>query len=293
MKVKNSDNTALHHFPSIYALREWSESPMRLMHNDTVRTNCVRSGGGHESWLGVDSVAEVEKALVEGYAKGADQIDALYDKFVARLPRAIDIKRRRVFSEIGDSLDILAVYAGRFDKAWSTTKRAMKHGTSIVRIVVDIGGNCGMSPQQLQNRGLAALALSRIIVKAGYSCEIVAAIGIRNAAPRGKAMLLSCVVKPRHAHADSRTLAATLALAGFFRTVFFRGIVKAADEQGKDCDSCLGQAMAVDSMLDVEQGRVLQVITPTLNRVADAEKWISDSLALFGSQTLTAEQGAR
>jgi len=291
MKVKDSKRTVLHHFASVHALREFGEATPKIEANASTRNHCIRNGGGRVDWYGLDSLEAVETALRDGWQDGGEQIESLYDKFKAKLPRAIDIRRKRTRSEIGDSLDILAVYSGRFDKAWETTKRGLKHGTSLVRIVVDVGGHAGMKPEQLRNRGVAALALSRIITKAGYSCEIVAALGINEAGRGVKQICISATVKPRHANVDSRTLAATLALSGFFRTVGFRAIVMAADAQGKACESSLGYPLAVDSILDVEQGRVLQVITPALNTLEDAEQWIKDSLALFGAQTMSSEGG--
>lgn len=243
-----------------------------------------------QQWYGVASLDAVKAALNEGWQEGADAIEEMYVKMAAALPRAIDVRRHRVRSDQGEELDIHAVYRGDLSRAWSHTTRALRHGTSLVRIVVDVCDNSGVRAEQLRWRGVGALALSRILQRAGYSVEIVAALAGQNAAvdKRGDKAMQSVVVKPRHVVQDSRLLAATVSLPGFFRYYGFKAIIQAADDDGYITDSGLGSALRVDSTVEADP-RVLQTVTPAMSRAADVEEWIKTTVRLFQQANISKE----
>jgi hypothetical protein len=232
----------------------------------------------------------VKLALREGYPAGAALVDSLYDAIAPTLPRAVDYRRQRVRSDQGDSLDIHAVNRGALGTAWETAKRKARAGTGLIRIAVDICGNGSVSAEKLKWRGVAALALSRAMTKAGYSVEIVAGQA-GHSAFEGLRLhgVITVTVKPRYASIDTATLAASICLPGFFRYPGFASIVRQADDLGFDVNEGLGQAAKLETVLPVPE-KIAQVVAPeTINDQASARKWVSDTILMLQGATVARE----
>jgi hypothetical protein len=281
----------LSHYDSVAEMEsDCFGKPMARHGNSYQRGKLEEKGSGY-SWYGVASLAEVKRILKEGYTEGAKQVDELYAAIAPSLPRAVDYRRKRIRADQGDSLDIHAVNRGALDKAWETSKRQAQAGTGLVRIVVDICGNGHVSASQLQWRGIAALALSRAMVKAGYSVEIVAGQAGAGAfdADYGLHGVITVTVKPRYAAVDTATLAATVCLPGFFRYIGFASIIKQADDIGADACSGLGRAVKLETVLPVPE-KISQVIVPeTVNSRDDAVRWATEAVTLLQGATVGKE----
>lgn len=287
----------LAHYDSVAELEaDCIDRPMARAQNQHVFHRAVSSGqsaewSGPHRWYGVDSLATVKRCIREGYPEGAAKVDALYDAIAPRLPRAVDFRRQRVRSDQGDSLDIHAVNRGALDKAWETIKRRASIGSGLIRIVVDIAGNCNVSAEALQWRGIAALALSRAMTKAGYSVEIVAGQAGHNRFIRNPNLygVSTVTVKPRYAAVDTSTLAATLCLPGFFRYAGFAAIIRQADDDGYDVGDGLGRCAKLESVLPVPE-KISQVIVPeTVSTREAAEKWVAEAVNMLQGATIEKE----
>ena len=277
------------HFGSVAELEGAVNAPMK---RETNRALCrTFAGRPSREWYGPGNTSsqDVERFMRDGYMAGAAIVDALYESVAATLPRALDHRRKRVRGDIGDELDIHAVNRGDAFRAWETTKRQIRYGSGLVRIVADVGGNAGMRASVLQWRGVAALALSRSLTRAGYSVEIIAADAGRGYSNGGGAarQLTSVTVKPRHSPVDTAMIAATICLPGFFRLPLFKAIVLAADLQGVDANSGLGQALDVDSVIETPE-KVAQVVTPTsICDESSAREWLRRAHALLQHSTVS------
>jgi hypothetical protein len=287
----------LTHYDSIGELEaDCIARPMSREQNQEVFRRAVSSGESARysspmRWYGVDSLETVQRCIREGYPEGAAKVDALYDAIAPSLPRAIDFRRQRTRSDQGDSLDIHAVNRGALDKAWETVKRRASIGTGLIRIVADIGGNCNVSADALQWRGIAALALSRAMTKAGYSVEIVTAQAGSDTFTRKPNMhgLTTVTVKPRYAKVDTATLAASLCLPGFFRYAGFASIIRQADDLGYDVGYSLGHAAKVETLLPVPD-KIAQVIVPeTVNCRERAQAWVVEAVNMLQGSTISKE----
>lgn len=246
---------------------------------------------GAMHWYGVESLAKVKAILTEGYPEGAALVDTLYDAIAPSLPRAIDFRRRIVRSDQGDELDIHAVNRGALDKAWTVAKRKAQMGTGLVRIAVDICGNAHVGAEQLKWRGVAALALSRAMSKAGYSVEIVAGQSGRGAFQRDMTLrgTITVTVKPRYSAIDTATLAASVCLPGFFRYIGFASIIRQAEDLGSDVASGLGCAVKLETVLPVPE-KIAQVVVPeTVSSKERAVAWIKEALAMLQGATVNKE----
>lgn len=242
-------------------------------------------------WYGVDSLEEVKRILKEGYLDGAALVDKMYDAVAPTLPRAVDFRRQRVRSDQGDSLDIHAVNRGALSTAWETAKRKARAGSGLIRIAVDICGNGDVSAEQLKWRGVAALALSRAMTKAGYSVEIVAGQAGTGAFTDNYGLhgVITVVVKPRHAAVDTATLAATVCLPGFFRYLGFASIIRQADDIGQTACSGLGRAVKLESVLPVPE-KIAQVVVPeTVNSQERATAWVKEAVTMLQGATVGKE----
>jgi hypothetical protein len=243
-------------------------------------------------WYGVDGLPEVKRILREGYPEGAALVDRLYERAQPTLPRALDFRRKLVRSDQGDSLDIHAVNRGALDRAWSTVKRRAALGTGLIRIVVDICGNADMSAEQLKWRGLAALALSRAMTKAGYSVEIVAGQAGGGGFNRRKEIgVVTTTIKPRYANVDTATLASAVVMTGFFRFLGFLAIIKQADECGWDVNSGLGHDVSLHTVMPPAE-KIAQVVTPKINDETAALAWVADTVRFLQSAATLSQEAA-
>lgn len=290
-KTDNGTPCAISHYDSVAEMEsDCLDRAYQHGHNPGQRADLERDRGRRD-WYGVPSLAAVKEALRVGYPEGAARVDALFDAIAPTLPRAVDFRRQRVRSDQGDSLDIHTVNRGALDKAWETTKRKAHAGTGLIRIAVDICGNGRVTAESLKWRGIAALALSRAMTKAGYSVEIVAGQSGQHAVS-GMPNLrttITVTVKPRHAAVDTATLAATICLPGFFRYIGFASIIRQADELGKDVASGLGQAVKLETVLPVPE-KIAQVVTPeTVNSQESAQQWVKETVAMLQGATINKE----
>lgn len=288
----NNKPCVLTHYGSIADMeQDCAVRPMERSANHARRAEIVRGAPNATAWYGVESVDRVRAILREGYPEGAAMVDKLFDAIAPRLPRAVDFRRRRTRADQGDELDIHAVNRGALDKAWSVTKRKAHQGSGLVRIAVDICGNADVTAEQLRWRGIAALALSRAMTKAGYSVEIVAGqAGARAFQGRPDVGVITVTVKPRYAILDTATLAASLCMPGFFRYLGFMSIVRQADDLGADVNSGLGSAVKLESVLPAAE-KISQVVVPeTVNNEYSAILWIRETLAMLQGVTVGKEK---
>lgn len=290
--TQDSKTCVLTHYDSIAAMeQDCLHKPMQRNRNILERRELERYGHG-ERWYGVASLDEVKRILVQGYPEGAVKVDELYENLAPSLPRAVEFRRRRVRSDQGDELDIHAVNRGALDKAWATTRRRPHHGSGLVRIAVDICGNGDVTADQLQWRGIAALALSRAMSKAGYSIELVAGqAGIHAFAQQSSLHgIITVTVKPRHVSIDTATLAASVCLPGFFRYPGFASIIRQSDDLGYDTAGGLGRAVKLETVLPVPEKIAQVVVQETVSTKESAAQWVKDAVSMLQGATVGKEQ---
>lgn len=281
--------TTINRYESVSAIRAMIGQPCKIpRHVDMIEGYCKgdhnRNGG---NWYGMQGGADaVMSAMLRGFPEGETKVEKLMRSLDGKLPRAVGIGRKLVRGAQGDELDIHAVNRGDISRAWSSRQRQIKKGKTALKIVADIGGNRSSSADSLQWRGIAAIALSEIMTKAGYGTELVAAWAVRghwdNSRSRPVAGI-ECVVKARGVSADRGLLAATLALTGFFRTVGFAAIIRSADNEGKLCDSTLGCHVDVEQVIPAVPYVVNLFVPASINCESDAVNWIKSTVSMLQS----------
>ena len=270
-------------YNSIAELRGMVDLPWTRERNASRAKGYLTGAIDRVDWHGIRGGANAcAAALVKGYPEGEAKIDRLHDGLAAHLPRAIGIGRTLRRGDNGDMLDIHAVNRGDIGRAWLKRQRELKRGKSALQLCVDVGGNSDKSADQLTWRGVAGICLSEIMSKAGYSVELVACFAIDGPCDRNQDnAVISVVVKPAGIVADRGLLAASLCLTGFFRTLGFAAICRAADSVDKEVNDGLGHHLNADGMLPVNP-RMTQVIVPSsIYNEATAREWIKQTILLL------------
>ena len=274
-------------FPSVQAALADMNAPHAIGFNASKVRDYQTKHWDNNRWLGFPgSFADIKQCLENGYADGERDIVAFHDKVKATLPRALGHNRAKRKAETGDELDYHAMLRGCNDRAWTQSHRAIRKDSGILRLVADIGANAHTGAHELRWRGVAAVALTHIMVKAGYSVEVVAAFAVSNPdVLDSMTATVSTVVKPRTTAIDTGLLAATVALSGFFRTVGFAGIVRACDMVGKAADNDLGHYLDVSGVLPVPDKVTQLFVAGDVCNEASAVQWTRDAVTLLQGST--------
>ena len=270
------------HFESVSAQRADTFAPYSLAKNqERVKHHLERNDG--PQWHGMEGGAPAVLATIEnGYPEGERKIAEFHDSIAATLPRALGHHRTRVRGSFGDELDVHSLNRGAFDRAWSSSARKIKQGSGILRLCIDIGGNCTVSAEALQWRGIAGMSLCEVMSRAGYSVEIVACFAASNPDENDSInAVVSTVIKPRSSKADMGLLAATVTLPGYFRSLGFCSIIRCCDKEKKFADNGLGQIIEASGVLPVPE-KITQLFVPSSVMNKDsATEWINQSVALL------------
>lgn len=225
-----STGTERHVFDDVQALVAWAKGgTCRNADNEAARLDQLTNGGwasfwGFESRDGMVKVADVERVVAEGWAEGRDRIMALREN--VEVPALRSVRRRGVWADQGDHVDMPRVWSGQLDTAWRRTVRMGATGVRNVRIVVDCCANALTNASELQWRGIAALVAADALCEAGHNVEIVTAYkGRPNLG--GPKQMFAVTTKPATAPLDVGAVAATTAFTGFFRGIVFCALYRA------------------------------------------------------------------
>lgn len=242
---------------------------------------------GWKSWLhyndpgwtgmGVSKLPEVAATVRTGWQDGAGKLEAARDKL--DIPRIPCVRRRAVWSDRGDSVDMPRVYAGRLDQAWRRVAMGKSRGTPRVRIVVDAIAPAMLDADAMFWKGAAAALLADQLTAAGYAVEVISAF---RGDDGGDERRVSVVVKPFSGPASLCDLAASCASPAFFR------IIGHAYVAGHD-PGCYNGSMSVNTIYEWDkQGAQHVFIAPqSITDETRCHKWIAQCVATL---TATAEE---
>ena len=275
------------HFDSIAAmaadLSEPFTGPNASTNASMSRRHTIGANRG-ASWYGVKVTSDKLRQMVtvDGYPKGGDSMRCFHEQVAARLPRALGFMRTKRKGDQGDELDYHAMLRGASDRAWTKAARAIKSGSGVLRLCVDIAGNYVQSADALRWRGIAGASLAEVMRKAGYSVEIQAVLA--TATPdlyRTINTYTSIVVKSRKATVDFDQLAATIGLPGFYRTFGFHAIIRGCDIAGKCAESGLGHYLSAESVAPIDPKVTTLFVSPEVMDERAAVEWVARSVKLL------------
>ena len=224
-------------------------------------------------WYGMPHGADF-KAVVElvstGWTDGATMLQKRMG--MLNIPYVPSVKRRLVWGDNGDELDQNKVWAGNYDTAWRASRRTMGMGPKSFRIVVDSIESGFVEAEQMIWRGVAAVILCDALTEAGHNVEVVSAF---SASASKSEIFNRVIVKSMRSPVDIASLAASVALPGFFRAIghawIFANLTTKHDSTGVNVNRL--------ETPDVEQDDVSNTFLAT-NAIEDAtsaQQWINEA----------------
>jgi hypothetical protein len=235
-------------YDSIAAFCEAVELPCRKKTNHEYWERAMTKGEFGRNWLGAgcQTGRDVLKLMREGWKEGRDRLNELRGKIgtVELVPQ--DRKRRKIRADMGDSLDIHAVYAGRLETAWTVARRTNTRGPQRIDIVANMICYGGEHADVLFWRGAAAAVLVDILESAGYMVRLVVNFG-GNA--EGNPTSCRITVKDHGMPFDVTSTSAVI-LPGFFRALGHAWLVNHAAHERHGMGISVGQGK-------VEAGEIL------------------------------------
>ena len=136
-----------------------------------------------------------------------------------KMPKPVSLKRQKVWSdEDGDEIDFDRLRAG--EPFYRTTKKQNSIRTKQITLIVDVGGACSRRAKELLWRGIACIALAKILEDAGFRVEIWTIEAATGAFKSGKGLATLTKLKGMKDRLNIGTIAATVS-AWYFRSVGF------------------------------------------------------------------------
>lgn len=136
-----------------------------------------------------------------------------------KMPKPVSLKRQKVWSdEDGDEIDFDRLRAG--EPFYRTTKKQNAIKTKQVTLFVDIGAAAHVNSKDILWRGIAVIALSKILEDAGYRVELWTMEAAMGAFESGKGLATLTRLKGMKDRLNIGTIASCVS-AWYFRSVGF------------------------------------------------------------------------
>jgi hypothetical protein len=274
-----------------YVLRRHFDSVESFL-QEAVRTNPICSSNGHSIYWGSDpeerfgmseprggwSLKNVARVVSRGWTDGADRMSESMAKLDA--PASRDRRRRRVWRDHGDSIDMDRVRMGRLDSAWEATGTRVVTAPRRVRVICQIGAVGLVDADEMFWRGAAACKLAESLISAGFDVAIYGASYSKLLTTTGNPpyTLQTFAIKPYSVPFDLANVAGVTALPGFFRALLLNWRAMFAEMPIEGSISNTKEHLHVEYLDDVDAGEVAFVSHLGVNSQQAAEMWIRQSL---------------
>jgi hypothetical protein len=140
---------------------------------------------------------------------------------------------RYSYDVIGQSLDVAAYVSGE-PECWQVEEPVRKPCGRIIRLAVEIGGNCNIHADSMANRGRAIAALINSLELQGHSIELTLVNAYTNR--RGEDYTFLIPVKHAGQSIDIKRVQFMIGHPSFYRRLLF-GLVEIA--QGESISTCM------------------------------------------------------
>lgn len=195
----------------------------------------------------------------------------------------INIRRRRARSEFGgDGVDMERLYCGQ--PYWDTREKQRSNSLQTVKIIAELGANCGMDSQDIMWRGAAAAVIADLLEENGFRVEIWGAEFINSPFKTTKDTKYYTWKKPENSDnkypdlfylvnlkesntpVDMATLATGVS-GWFFRTAILSGMCDSAKEFGLYPTCGLGRCVGLNNSVFKAGTRQQKAFLPFINTV--------------------------
>ena len=214
--------TLVRHYDSARAMMDAASVPITESEKGSAIWHTIWNGTEHigeADWYGVDDGRPdtVRNLAQRGWPEGVARLNHALAELPAITPPQ-SIRRRRVWSDQGDSLDMPRIWAGRSDVAWQRCKRSMQRAPAVVTLYCNMAASSMTTAEQMFWRGAAVLRLADYLTHAGYNVEVIAATAAAHVGIGENLRTLQTVqIKPARGPLELNTLAAVVCLSGFYR----------------------------------------------------------------------------
>ena len=250
-------------------------------HNRRLLDDNGRESGRSYDWMGFDTphtIKQVDSLINSGWNEGAEKLSTLSEGISS--PEIDSVKRRVLWTDQGDELDMARVYSGQSDQAWRTTRRRNTRQPRFFHIAVELFHTARIESAHMFYPGAAALVLADLLTQAGHQVKISAIMHARNAGTdEGKnAEILTAIVGVKD-YADPvnlASLAASTALPAFFRMM---GISWSYRHYRKPSEmGCNYHVEIPASIIPADDQTQVFVASNKVLDLRAARQWIVDSL---------------
>lgn len=177
------------------------------------------SHDGYEDWIGIaGGIDGLESALRDGWAKAKEVMSTLT---LPDVEAPESIRRRTVWGEDGDVLDMDRLREGRMDDCWSSRRKSMRRAPRTINLMADLGVLASARGADLFWRGAAYLLFTDMLEKAGYRVRIIAHLLSTPHSGKGPTIIKQ-VIKEADMPLDVSALASVVCLAGYKRHYWHR-----------------------------------------------------------------------
>ena len=243
-------------------------------------------------WFGIQPgtvpMTTAQSLAAHGWPEGVERIRESLDN-LGEIIAPVSIRRRRVWADQGDAVDMGKVWAGNCESAWSRTARLTTRAPAVVTIWIPLSISYKAAADALFWRGAALVAVADALTTAGYSVGINAykhdpvCVKLRSNSTkkqRGDIVDIVTTVKAPDAPLDVSTLAACVANPCFIRGLSYAATIRAACEGGQKIMHGLAWPSENDPpyMPATDIGGLHFATTQEA-----ARRWCNETLARFGS----------
>lgn len=170
---KQADSTLYKLFDCVSELADRTKLPVSNKNSNLgYSTDCFLKEQAR--WLGrkISAWADLPKSIDGVWPEGLAILERMRNEIAnTQLPMPVSRRRKLRWSEDnGDEVDNDRMRSGQ--KYWRESHRATRRGPATRTIVVDIGANCNVDPEDILWRGAAAVALTEALEEAGYRIEL-------------------------------------------------------------------------------------------------------------------------
>ena len=243
-----------------------------------------KTGDEAQRWFGAPSYAVMKERLQKGWPEGVERLMKLA---LAEVPAPQSLRRKKVRSDFGDSLDMQRVYRGDLAQAWERTQKRASNNPPTITILVNLSCLAYVNSDELFWRGAAVLRLTEALSIAGYNVAIWGTCASFDAYCYDRHANVQFVpIKDSDSPLDISQLASVICMAGYKRYFLHKGRVELGEKFEKSTKVGLGDS-SVYARIDQITMHALRAFPhipqevyymPQIHSQQEAESWISKQL---------------
>lgn len=249
-------------------------------------------GKRSDTWSQSASYQDASGILIDGAAELESKVRAMSHGMAEACGELSESAISSVYDVAGDDVDT-GRYLDGDPECMYTVCQTIGRGRRIIRMAVNMAGNCSIPAEYFTRRGCAFMVMADLLEKSGYRVEITVCCGIaQNPHGRGgRKMLVRVPVKEASEPLDLTRLSYMTMHPAMFRRHFFRymEMLPEADARVYGCHrDCYGYGYAADFAGEVEcevWAGSDNDLSRHFNNLENAKAWIKATIKRLRAET--------